>query len=214
MQHKAPKAAPTGLGDSVETVTEHKRPPSKVNSQPWFPVGELDIRAISESFEEPAAYRSALIAYVTLRRKANLRGALAFEDRLLSMAKDMGMQYREAQRAIRLLESIGLVEVERRKIPGTNANLPSIYKLTPLLEDRSECDASRSEQDATTSRRDGVHAHITAPFPITTSQEIHPYNDSTRHSPEAVEGMDGDGDDRSGFSLAALVEEERRRAQS
>jgi hypothetical protein len=111
----------------------------------FFMVAEEAMRKIASSFEEPWATRAAMLAYFTLMRKANLRGSTSFEDRLASMAKDMALPYREAQRAIGLLESIGLVDVERRAIDGTHAKLPSIYSVRTLLPD-----AATSMPDAMT----------------------------------------------------------------
>jgi hypothetical protein len=118
----------------------------------FFRVGEEAMRKIAASFEEPWAARAAMLAYVTLCRKANLRNTATFADRLASMAQDMAFSYREAQRAIGLLESIGLVTVERRTIPGTAAKLPSIYHVQTLLPD-----ATTFMPDAGTLGEDGSH---------------------------------------------------------
>jgi|GEM_PF-2728215 len=117
----------------------------------FFRVPEDGLRKIAAAFEEPWASRAATLAYITLLRKANLRGSVKFEDRLASMANDMALPYREAQRAIRLLESIHLVEVERRNIEGTKAKLPSIYTVATLLPD-----ATTSCPDAGTLGEDGL----------------------------------------------------------
>jgi hypothetical protein len=93
----------------------------------YWCTAEEAFRVIERSFEEMWAQRAAKSAYTALCRKANLRGAATFEDTIGNLAKDMSYGYREAQRAVRLLENIGLVAVTRRKIPGTKANSPSIY---------------------------------------------------------------------------------------
>lgn len=98
----------------------------------FFKVPEEGVRKILESFEQPCHTRAALLAYMTLYRKANLRGNLSFEDRLTNMARDVALPYRDTQNAIKLLEAIGLVSVERRTLEGTSAKLPSIYTLPPF----------------------------------------------------------------------------------
>ena len=96
------------------------------------------MRLIHRNLDEPSAVRNAQNVYVTFCRKANLRGRTTFEDRLVSVAQDAAMQYREAQRTVRLLEGIGLLRVQRRKITVTM--LPQ---------------ATTSKHEATTSWEDG-----------------------------------------------------------
>jgi len=117
----------------------------------YFRVSEEAMRVIHRKLEEPSAVRNAQNVYVTFCRKANLRGRTTFEDRLVSVAQDAAMQYRETQRAVRLLEGIGLLRVKRRKITGTKANAPSVYTLVTMLPH-----ATTSEHEATTSWGDDV----------------------------------------------------------
>lgn len=131
-------------------------PDASTNPRPhtgFFRVSEEAMRKIATSFEEPHAIRAAMLAYITLCRKANLRNSAIFEDRLISVAQDMALPYREAQNAIRLVEEIGLVKIERRTMPGTSAKLPSIYHVQTLLPD-----AMTLLPDAITSGEDGLHS--------------------------------------------------------
>jgi hypothetical protein len=114
---------------SPETLrnTSHKRP-----HKGYFRTSEEALRTIERSFEEPWAIRAAKAAYTAFCRKVNLRGSETFEDTIGSLAQDMSYPYREAQRAVGLLEKIGLVHVRRRKIPGTKANAPSIYSVNTM----------------------------------------------------------------------------------
>ena len=117
----------------------------------YFRVSEEAMRVIHRKLDEPSAVRNAQNVYVTFCRKANLRGRTTFEDRLVSVAQDAAMQYRETQRAVKLLEGIGLLRVQRRRITGTKANAPSIYTIVTMLPQ-----ATTSEHEATTSWEDSV----------------------------------------------------------
>lgn len=114
--------------------SQHLQPNRKPHSG-FFRVSEEAMRRIANTFDEPSVIRAATLAYVTFCRKANLRGRETFEDTVGSLARDMAYSYRDAQKAVRLLEGIGLVQVRRRKIPGTKANAPSIYALNTLLHE-------------------------------------------------------------------------------
>jgi len=134
------KAARQGDFASESTTRENSHAgemPTSRNRQHrgFFRVSEEAMRKIAYSFEQPWAIRAATLAYVVLCRKTNLRGRNTFEDTIGSLAQDMSFPYREAQRAVRLLEGIGLVSIERRKIPGTKANAPNIYTVSTLLHD-------------------------------------------------------------------------------
>jgi hypothetical protein len=123
-------AVTTTKGDlplDTRSSTSHKRP-----HKGYFRTSEEALRAIERSFEEPWAIRAAKAAYTTFCRKVNLRDSDTFEDTIGSLAQDMSYSYREAQRAVGLLEKIGLVHVRRRKIPGTKANAPSIYSVNTM----------------------------------------------------------------------------------
>jgi hypothetical protein len=117
----------------------------------FFRVSEEAMRKIAVSFENPSATRAAMLAYVTLCRKANLRNTTTFDDRLVNMAQDMAFPYREAQSALKLLESIGLVVIQRRKVAGTKENAPNVYTVITLLPD-----ATTLRRGARTSGEDGL----------------------------------------------------------
>jgi hypothetical protein len=99
----------------------------------FFRMSEEAVRKISRSLDEPCDQRAAMLAYMTLCRKVNLRGCETFEDTIRNIGADMAFGPREARSAIKLLENIKLVRVQRRKIPGTKANAPSIYTVRTLL---------------------------------------------------------------------------------
>lgn len=126
------KTSTTAAGDKRPSQNHHfaRKPHSG-----FFRVSEEAMRRIAKALDEPSAIRAATLAYVTFCRKANLRRRETFEDTLSSLAQDMAYSYRDAQKAVRVLETIGLVQVKRRKIPGTKANAPSIYTLNTLLHE-------------------------------------------------------------------------------
>lgn len=115
--------------DKARLQAESVRTSRKRPHGGFFRVSEDAVRHIELAFEEPCHHRAALLCYVTLCRKANLRGSETYEDTIASLAADMGYAYRDAQKALRLVEGIGLVRVHRRKIPGTKAHAPSIYTI-------------------------------------------------------------------------------------
>lgn len=143
----------------------------------FFRVSEAAMRKIAHSFEQPWAVRAATLGYVVLCRKANLRGRNTFEDTIGSLAQDMSFPYREAQRAVRLLEGIGLVRIERRKIPGTKANAPNIYTVSTLLHDA----ITLKQEDR--SLGEGGQRIISPQLSQEPPQEIHPYiaKEDARH---------------------------------
>jgi hypothetical protein len=126
------KNSTSAAGD--KKPSQHLQPPQKTHSG-FFRVSEEAMRRIAKTFDEPSVIRAATLAYVTFCRKANLRGRETFEDTVGSLAQDMAYSYRDAQKAVKLLESIGLIHVRRRKIPGTKANAPSIYSVNTLLHE-------------------------------------------------------------------------------
>lgn len=103
----------------------------------YFQVEEAAIQKLSGAFDKPADTRNALLCYTILCRKANLKRAWTFEDTIASMAKDLFMEYRDAQKALELVEAAGLLRIERRKIPGTKANAPSLYTIVRPSDDTS-----------------------------------------------------------------------------
>lgn len=138
--------------DEVTALSSHDQKASASVTRThagFFRVSEQAIRLIHNSVEERWATRAAILAYVTLCRKANLRRSTTFEDRIASLAQDMAFEYRDTQKAICLLERLGLVKVLRRKIAGTKANAPSIYTVHTLLHD-----APTSKRDVRTSGED------------------------------------------------------------
>jgi hypothetical protein len=126
----------------------------------WFPVEEAAMQKLSAAFDKPSDTRNALLCYVVLCRKANLKRTWQFEDTIASMSKDLFMAYRDAQKALELVEAAGLLKIERRKIPGTNANAPSLYTVVKPSDNRSEPpDIMSAPYDNTSeaSRKDHVH---------------------------------------------------------
>jgi hypothetical protein len=118
----------------------------------FFRVSEEAIRQISQRLDDPCDQRAAMLAYMTLCRKVNLRGSETFEDTIRNIGADMAYGPREARSAVRLLEDLKLVRVQRRKIPGTKANAPSIYTVRTLLPN-----APTLKRDAATLERgDGI----------------------------------------------------------
>jgi hypothetical protein len=115
-----------------------------MNSEPkkvhrgHFMVYEEAVRRIFANLDEPAAVRNALLVYVTLCRKQNLKRTSTFEDRIAGIAADSSMSYRLAQDAIDFLESLHLVRVKRRKVAGTKGKAPSIYTvLSPFFDEQA-----------------------------------------------------------------------------
>jgi hypothetical protein len=99
----------------------------------YYMIGEEAERRIERSFDAPCDIRAAKLAYHTLLRVANLRGSHTFEATIGSLSRDMAYPYRDGQRALRLVEGIGLVQITRRRVIGTKAYAPSIYSVQTLL---------------------------------------------------------------------------------
>jgi predicted transcriptional regulator len=135
----------------------------------FFRVSEEAIRLIAKKFDKASDTRSAMNCYVTLCRKVNLKGGEIFADSIREIAKDMACSWRDAQKALRSLEAIGLVHVQRRKVPGTKMNAPSVYAVRTFLQN-----VTRFRQDVRTSREDAA----CSTFPQHSQehpQEIHTY---------------------------------------
>jgi hypothetical protein len=169
------KAAPFGSRLSMNLVTKEICLEEAVGASGerkhggYFRVSEDAIRLIHRSFDKPAVTRAALLAYQTLCRVANLRGKTTFDARIASLGQDMAFTYRDAQRALELIEGIGLVKIQRRKVPGTKENAPSIYTLETLLPN-----ATTSDQEAITLRESELHStspQLSQELP----QKIHTY---------------------------------------
>jgi hypothetical protein len=128
----------------------------------WFRIEEEAVRLIQRSFDKPCDCRNALAFFVMLCRKANLKGGDTFEDTIGSMAHDASFTYRDAQKALALVESIGLVKIERKKLPGTMGNAPSIYTVVRL----SPCDITSEPSDITGEPSRTAHVHdLSRTFP-------------------------------------------------
>ena len=115
-------------------------------------MSEEAIRQILQRLDDPGDARAAILAYVTFCRKVNLRGSETFEDTIRNVGADMAYGPREARKAVALLEDLKLVRVQRRRIPGTKANAPSIYTVRRLVPN-----APRLEQRDGTLGEDGLH---------------------------------------------------------
>lgn len=101
----------------------------------YYRIAEAADRRIEEAFDEPHVRRSAKIAYHTLCRIANLRGSRMFVASLSSLARDFDYSYREAQKAIRNLESVGLLKIANRYVAETKLKAPSSYEVITLIPD-------------------------------------------------------------------------------
>jgi hypothetical protein len=176
--HAPPGKAKGGLAGPPHANSELTQRNSHI-SVPWtsgerihggfFRVSEDAIRLIAKKFDKVSDTRAAMNCYVTLCRKVNLKGNDIFEDTVGEIARDMAVEYRDAQKALRLVETIGLVQVRRRKIPGTKANAPSIYSVKTFLRN-----VRRSTQEGRTLREQGTQ--FTSPqLSQELPQEIHTY---------------------------------------
>jgi hypothetical protein len=155
MQRAARQSRPSltvvNTQDSPITERYASRPKQRKTHFGYFRVSEEAIRLIHRSFDKPCVTRAALLAYQVLCRIANLRGSQTFEVSIRSLSQDMAFEYREGQRALGYVETVGLVHIRRRKVSGTKENAPSIYTLVTMLPE-----ATTSEHKATTSREDEV----------------------------------------------------------
>ena len=158
------KAARQGDFACESTATEKSHEgamPTSRNRQHrgFFRVSEEAIREISQRLDDPCDQRAAMLAYVTFCRKVNLRGSETFEDTIRSIGADMAYGPREARSAVRLLEDLKLVRVQRRKIPGTKANAPSVYTVRTLLPNAPTLkrDAASLERENGSLGEDGLH---------------------------------------------------------
>ena len=129
----------------------------KKSRRGYFQVEEAAIQKLSGAFDKPADTRNALLCYTILCRKANLKRAWTFEDTIASMAKDMFMEYRDAWRALQLVEAAGLLIIERRKIPGTKANAPSLYTVIRPSDNTSAPPDVMTAPSVNTTEASGIH---------------------------------------------------------
>jgi len=103
----------------------------------YYRIAEAADRKIDELLDEPHVRRSAKLAYHTMCRIANLRGTRVFVAPLGSLARDIGYSYREAQKAVRVLKSIGLLKITNRYVSDTKLKAPSCYEVVTLIPDNS-----------------------------------------------------------------------------
>jgi len=108
---------------SMETTTDvigtqDKNRKTSYVHEGFFKVGEEAMRLIARSGDSAWDARNAKTTYVTLCRVANLKRGDTFDVPISSLANDMHFVYRDAQKELALVESIGLVRIERRKIEG------------------------------------------------------------------------------------------------
>ncbi len=99
------------------------------NHRGWFPVEEAALRKLKATYDRPAAFRKAQLAYMVLLRIANLEGKDVFSRRVASIADDMGFNYDEATQALRLVEQAGLLEITKQVVPGSKELAPSLYRV-------------------------------------------------------------------------------------
>ena len=103
--------------------------------QGFYMVEEEAIRHLKKTFAEPSAYRKAAAAYHTLLRVSNLKGAEKFEERIGSLADDMGYAYNDASNALQLVKLAGLCDIQAQTIPGSKEKGASIYTIKRRLPD-------------------------------------------------------------------------------
>lgn len=98
-------------------------------------VEEEAIRHLKKTFAEPSTYRKASAAYHTLLRVANLKGVDEFEERIGSLADDMGYAYNDAHAALQLVKLAGLCDIKVQTIQGSKERGPSVYTVKRRLPD-------------------------------------------------------------------------------
>lgn len=105
----------------------------------WFRCEEEALRRIESGLEDDGKIRFALVAYLTLCRKANLRRSEEFEDGMRSMSQDMAMSKRDAQEALSNLKTLGLIDIISQKVPGTNCSARNKYRLVRCAQYETTC---------------------------------------------------------------------------
>ena len=101
----------------------------------WFRVEEAAIRKLKATFDSPASFRKAQLAYMVLLRIANLEGSDTFSRRVASLADDFGYNYDEAAQALKLVQQAGLLEIVQQTVPGSRELAPSRYRVVRMLPD-------------------------------------------------------------------------------
>lgn len=112
------------------------------------------MRLIDRSFDKPCDARNAANCYTTFCRIANLKGRDVFELSIANLARDLHCVYRDAQKALGHVEAVKLVRIERRKIPGTKENAPSVYTVVRLRPDIMSAPTDKKSEGP---GRDRVH---------------------------------------------------------
>jgi len=99
----------------------------------WFRVEEAAVRKLKATFDSPASFRKAQLAYMVLLRIANLEGTDTFSRRVASLADDFGYNYDEAAQALKLVQQAGLLEITQQTVPGSRELAPSRYRVVRMF---------------------------------------------------------------------------------
>jgi hypothetical protein len=91
------------------------------------------LRQIESTYDSESSTRIACAAYLALTRIASDKGAESFECSVKDIAGYMHYRYNQTLKGIQLAEAAGVIKVERRKVPGTAENAPSVYMLLGVI---------------------------------------------------------------------------------
>ena len=116
-----------------ETETQASLPLDRAPHGGWFRVEEAAIRKLKATFDSPASFRKAQLAYMVLLRIANLEGSDTFSRRVASLADDFGYNYDEAAQALKLVQQAGLLEITQQTVPGSRELAPSRYRVVRMF---------------------------------------------------------------------------------
>jgi hypothetical protein len=90
-------------------------------------------RQIEHTFDSESSTRLAYAAYLALTRIASDKQAESFECSVKEIAGYMHYRYDQALEGIKLAEAAGVIQIQRRKVPGTKENAHSIYTLLEVI---------------------------------------------------------------------------------
>lgn len=118
-----------GKTTKVRAIVKRSRTPEP----PYCWQNKEALRRIEQTFDSQSRVRLASCAYFALTRIASDKQSEIFECKVKDIANYMHYNYEQALEGIALAEAACVIHVERRKVPGTDENAPSIYTISEVI---------------------------------------------------------------------------------
>lgn len=106
---------------------------SRTPERPYCWQSKEALRQIERTYDSGPSTRLVRATYFALAQIASDRQAESFECSVKEIANCMHYRYDQTLKGIQLAEAAGIIKVERRKVPGTAENAPSIYTLLGVI---------------------------------------------------------------------------------